>query len=222
MIIKKIAYLFRPRMFQHCLQYIFSGEKIIKVRQYTNEKEYFEHQKQKTNDPERQKKWLNEEWDVKLNGFKEIFSRHENIIQKGMKALCLGARTGQEVQALKDMELDAIGLDLVAFPPLVIEGDVHNLPFEDNTFDLAFSNIFDHLLEPARFVQEVERVLKPGGHFILHIGTGPKMDEFSVQLLKDAKPVEACFTRSQIIQSREIRNSFDPMNWEIITRKNEL
>lgn len=217
--LKKIAYLFKPRMITHCIQYILSPDKIIKVREYANTQEYFEHQKQKTNDPERRKIWLNEEWEIKLNGFKEVFARHPDIVKAGMKGLCLGARTGQEVQALRDMGLDAIGVDLVAMPPLVIEGDVHNLPFEDNTFDVAFSNIFDHLLEPQKFVAEVERVLKPGGHFILHIGTGPQMDEFSVQLLKDSKPAEACFKKSDIASSHEIRNSFDPMNWEIVARK---
>lgn len=218
--LKKVAYLFRPRMITHCLQYVMSPDKIIKVRDYANTQDYYEHQKKKTNDPERQKKWLNEEWEIKLNGFKEIFARHPDIVRAGQNGICLGARTGQEVQALRDMGLDAIGVDLVAFPPLVIEGDVHNLPFEDNTFDVAFSNIFDHLLEPQKFVSEVERVLKPGGHFILHVGTGPKMDEYSVQLLKDARPVEACFKESEIVVSKEIRNSFDPMNWEVVARKN--
>ncbi len=218
--LKKIAYLFKPRMITHCIRYFFSADKIIKVRDYANEQEYYAHQKEKTNDPVRRKIWLNEEWDVKLNGFKEIFARHPSVVQPGMKAICLGARTGQEVQALRDMGLeDAIGIDLVAMPPLVIEGDVHNLPFEDNTFDVAFSNIFDHLLEPQKFVAEVERVLKPGGHFILHIGTGPQMDQFSVQLLKDSKPAEACFKKSDIVKSHKIKNSFDPMNWEIVARK---
>ena len=37
-----------------------------------NYSEYIELQKEKTTDPVRRKKWLNEEWGLKLNGFERI------------------------------------------------------------------------------------------------------------------------------------------------------
>ena len=46
------------------------------------------------------------------------------------KGVCLGSRTGQEVKALIDLGIDAIGIDLVEFPPYTIVGDVHNMQFE--------------------------------------------------------------------------------------------
>src|SRR3546814_10121718 len=85
----------------------------------------------KTLDPIRREKWLGEEWRSKIDGFKSIFRRNDAVIQGCQKALCLGARTGQEVVALEELGLDAIGIDLVPCPPHVEAGDIHNLRFED-------------------------------------------------------------------------------------------
>lgn len=44
------------------------------------------------------------------------------------------------------------------------EGNIYNLPFEDNSFDAAFSHaVLEHLQEPTKALQELLRVLKPGG-----------------------------------------------------------
>ena len=40
---------------------------------YKNYEEYIDFQKTKTTDPVRREKWLNEEWDLKLNGFNDVF-----------------------------------------------------------------------------------------------------------------------------------------------------
>lgn len=42
------------------------------------------------------------------------------------------------------------------------------LPFADNTFDLVYSRfVLEHIKEPQKTYQEVHRVLKPGGYFII-------------------------------------------------------
>src|SRR3546814_1114234 len=97
---------------------------------------------------------LGEEWRSKIGGFKSIFRRNDAVIQGCQKALCLGARTGQEVVALEELGLDAIGIDLVPCPPHVEAGDIHNLRFEDASFDLIFTNIVDHSIDPSKFFSE--------------------------------------------------------------------
>jgi ubiquinone/menaquinone biosynthesis C-methylase UbiE len=43
-------------------------------------------------------------------------------------------------------------------------GDVHTLPFQDATFDVAFENaLLEHVGDPIRALREIRRVLKPGG-----------------------------------------------------------
>jgi SAM-dependent methyltransferase len=47
--------------------------------------------------------------------------------------------------------------------------DLTHLPYEDGTFDLVFSKyVFEHLEEPLRAMRELRRVLKPGGHLLIH------------------------------------------------------
>ena len=44
--------------------------------------------------------------------------------------------------------------------PLVELGDMHNLKYDDKTFNFVFSNILDHSLYPQKSISEIERVLK--------------------------------------------------------------
>jgi SAM-dependent methyltransferase len=47
-------------------------------------------------------------------------------------------------------------------------GSVYELPYEERFFDLVVSySVFEHLHEYARALQQVARVLRPGGHFLL-------------------------------------------------------
>ncbi len=50
-----------------------------------------------------------------------------------------------------------------------LRGDITNLPFLDNTFDLVTSNmVFEHLDNPERQLKEICRVLSKGGKLIFH------------------------------------------------------
>ena len=82
-----------------------------KIRNYKDYNKYLNHQKEKTLDPVRRQKWLNEEWQLKIDGFIQAFNPHKKYIAKS-KSLCIGARTGQEVVALNQMGADAVGIDI--------------------------------------------------------------------------------------------------------------
>ena len=47
--------------------------------------------------------------------------------------------------------------------------DLAHLPYEDGEFDVIFSKyVFEHLDRPAAVLRELRRVLRPGGHLLLH------------------------------------------------------
>lgn len=49
----------------------------------------------------------------------------------------------------------------------VIQAESENLPYPDNSFDIVFSNeVFEHVEDDRKSVEEVVRVLKPGGQLI--------------------------------------------------------
>ena len=194
---------------------------------YNSYEDYIQHQSQKTLDPEKRKKWLNDEWNLKINGFKQEFSKIKDYLTPDKKCLCLGARTGQEVVALQQLGVhDVVGIDIVPCEPLVISGDIHNLDFKDDTFDFVYTNIIDHSIDPKKMISEIERVLKIDGLFFLQIQLGINQDEYTVFKVKD--PIfdivtlfdqSFCFHLNFINSDQS--NNFAGMNVELIFRKDK-
>jgi SAM-dependent methyltransferase len=57
------------------------------------------------------------------------------------------------------------------FSPLAdVKADICNLPFEDNSYDIIFCNhVLEHIPDDTKAMQELFRVLKPGGMGIFQI-----------------------------------------------------
>lgn len=195
------------------------GKGIAPTHNYLKYEDYINHQKEKTSDPERIKSLFGEKWEVMVNGFKESFAGNWGYIKDKKKAVCLGARTGQEVKALIDLGISAIGVDLVPFQPYTIEGDIHNLDFNNGEFDLVFTNIFDHTLYPKRFCSEMERVTKGGGIIIIHLLLGSNLDKYTETIVCNPRKVIKLFRSIEVKESRRICNSFNSSNWELILKK---
>jgi ubiquinone/menaquinone biosynthesis C-methylase UbiE len=188
-------------------------------------KAYIKQQSKKTLDPVKRKKWLGEEWQLKINGFKKEFGKFKEFLKEDKKCLCLGARTGQEVVALKQLGIkDVIGIDIVPCKPHVIEGDIHNLDFDDNTFDFVYTNIIDHSINPKKMISEVERVLKTNGIFFLQIQLGLNQDEYTVfEINNPIYDIVTLFNKSFCLGIRPVNldktPNFAGMNVELIFRK---
>jgi len=97
----------------------------------------------------------------------------------GTRVLDLGSGTGAAFQQLQNLEVTAIDpdekmLQLNKFKNKII-GGAENLPFPDNSFDSVYcAFVWRNLNDSKLGLQEVYRVLKPGGKFILLDMTRPK------------------------------------------------
>ncbi|XP_009613165.1 uncharacterized protein LOC107760915 [Nicotiana tabacum] len=187
---------------------------------YSSYDAYIERQLNKTLNPKLRQIWTTRDWDRKVRVFSEFFEdlKLRGFLSNNSKALCVGARVGQEVAALKRVGVnDSVGIDLVPYPPLVIKGDFHHQPFDDQTFDLEFSNVFDHALYPWKFVGEIERTLKPGGICVLHVSLSRRADKYSANDLYSVEPLKELFKMSELIEGRRI-DGFG-LDTEVVFRK---
>ena len=97
----------------------------------------------------------------------------------GTRVLDLGSGTGAALRQLQNYEVTAVDpdekmLQLNKFSNKVI-GSAEDLPFSDNSFDSVYcAFVWRNVDEPALGLNEIYRVLRPGGKFILLDMTRPK------------------------------------------------
>uniref|UniRef100_A0A0E0AQ85 Methyltransferase type 11 domain-containing protein n=1 Tax=Oryza glumipatula TaxID=40148 RepID=A0A0E0AQ85_9ORYZ len=186
--------------------------------------DYLRHQLNKTLDPRLRRVWATRDWHRKVDAFARAFAallRDDGggkLLSNASRALCVGARLGQEVAALRLVGVrDAVGIDLAPAPPLVVRGDFHAQPFANDTFDFEFSNVFDHALYPDRFVAEIERTLRPGGVAVLHVAVHRRGDKYSANDLLDVQGLVGLFRRSDVVRISKV-DAFG-LDTEVILRK---
>ncbi|CAL9199862.1 unnamed protein product [Musa hybrid cultivar] len=183
--------------------------------------DYIKRQLNKTLDPRLRRLWATRDWDRKVRVFARFFAdlAAEGLVSNASAALCVGARMGQEVAALRGIGVvDAVGMDLAPAPPLVVAGDFHAQPFTDDSFDFEFSNVFDHALYPERFAAEVERTLRPGGVAVLHVAVHRRGDKYSANdLLGGVNGLLGLFKRSDLVRVRKV-DGFG-LDTEVVLRK---
>ncbi|CAH8299458.1 unnamed protein product [Eruca vesicaria subsp. sativa] len=200
----------------------FNAQKdLIKIRPgYTSYDYYIQRQLNKTLNPRLRTIWMTRDWDRKIKVFSRFFQdlKRQNLLSNGSKCLCIGARVGQEVVALKRVGVnDSVGMDLVPYPPLVVQGDFHHQPFDDETFDFEFSNVFDHALYPEKFVGEIERTLRPGGVCVLHVALSTRSDKYSANDLYSVEALVRLFRRSDVVHVRNVDGL--GLDTEVVFRK---
>ncbi|KAL6319694.1 hypothetical protein AAG906_026762 [Vitis piasezkii] len=189
---------------------------------YSSYDSYIQHQLNKTLNPKLRKIWTTRDWDRKVLVFSQFFRglKERKLLFNDSKALCIGARVGQEVEALRRVGVgDSVGIDLVPYPPLVLKGDFHSQPFADETFDFEFSNVFDHALHPWKFVREIERTLRAGGICVLHVALSRRADKYSANDLYSVAPLVELFRKSDLVGVRNV-DGFG-LDTEVVFRKKE-
>lgn len=85
------------------------------------------------------------------------------------KMLTLGPRWGAEIEFLRGhFNMEVIGLDLFSKDESLVKiGDMHKMPFDDNSFDIVYEkNTYNKSYDIRKALDETVRVLKPGGMII--------------------------------------------------------
>ena len=95
--------------------------------------------------------------------------RETNFFDKPAKVLHFAPEQAFYKRFRKMKNLDYTTTDLNS-PLADIKADICNLPFENDTYDIIFCNhVLEHIPDDTKAMQELFRVLKPGGKAILQI-----------------------------------------------------
>ena len=199
---------------------------MIGLKDIKNYEDYLTLQKEKTEDPERRKKW---EGKLNENTIKFIptFEQYLDDISEYKKDLvyCLGARTGEEALALKQLGFEkALGTDLVPYLDHVIEDDIHNMQFKNDSVGFFYTNIFDHSIDPKKFLAEIFRCLKTGGKSFFQLQIGSQLDKYGVLFIDNPKDFEILSSQTGFsIYKSEQNKVLTPhnhgLNWNVILEK---
>ena len=100
------------------------------------------------------------------------------LLSQEIKVLDLGCGAGGSIDVFhaKSNSISWFGLDIENSSEVKLRNrndasfytfDGTNIPFEDNAFDLIYSNqVFEHVRYPELLLTEIHRVLKKDGYFI--------------------------------------------------------
>ena len=129
-------------------------------------------------------------------------------IQKGKTAADIGAGTGFMTEGLLKAGLSVIAIDQSEnmlnnmkekykdFDGLTcVAGDSDALPLDEQSVDYSFANMFlHHVVDPAKAISELYRILKPGGKLVI---TDLDSHDFSF-LQTEQHDIWMGFQRSQV------------------------
>tara|TARA_Y100000310_G_scaffold331644_1_gene405595 strand:- start:550 stop:1254 length:705 start_codon:yes stop_codon:yes gene_type:complete len=115
-------------------------------------------------------------WFKSKNDLIKIFFK--KFKKKDLKILSIGAGTGRELKVLNEfgevfvIEINKKALDLISkeLCQNKKQGDVQNLPFSKDFFDIVLaSDVLEHVNDDKKAVNEIQRVLKKEGTFIFTV-----------------------------------------------------
>lgn len=111
--------------------------------------------------------------DHNLKSLRSFNTRNEKLLLASMcvedieqsRTLIVGGRTEEEIFMFRGYGFrDVTAVDLISYSPLVVEADMHDLPFPDSSFDFIFcAYTLVYSKEPSKAAREFVRVLRDGG-----------------------------------------------------------
>jgi SAM-dependent methyltransferase len=121
--------------------------------------------------------------DHNLKSLRSFNTRNEKLLLASMcvedieqsRTLIIGGRTEEEIFMFRGYGFrDVTAVDLISYSPLVVEGDMHDLPFDDGSFDFIFcAYTLIYSKEPSKAAREFLRVLSDGGTIAIAVEYSP-------------------------------------------------
>lgn len=123
-----------------------------------------------------------------FSGRRRLFAKlvSELHLARDARILDAGTSTGTNLRLLRDLDFTAVqGVDIsheaIRFCAekglgVVEYGDLNNLPFDADRFDLVLAtDIIEHLDDDQTALNELARVVKPGGHVLVTVPAFPAL-----------------------------------------------
>jgi SAM-dependent methyltransferase len=111
--------------------------------------------------------------DHNLKSLRNFTTRNESLLLASMcvedieqsRTLIIGGRTEEEIFMFRGYGFrDVTAVDLISYSPLVVQADMHDLPFADDSFDFIFcAYTLVYSKKPSTAAREFVRVLRDGG-----------------------------------------------------------
>ncbi len=115
----------------------------------------------------------------RYNKFITTFLEKVPGVDRSSKVLCVGCRNVHELDAFRDAGFkNIVGVDLFSTNPQILVMDMHDLKFDNDSFDILYSAAtFEKAYDPQRVANEFLRVVKSSGYIILEVGAHYKTGE---------------------------------------------
>lgn len=109
----------------------------------------------------------------------ELFCAAAQWVVPGARLLDLGCGPRDQAAPAEHLGASYVGIDYSSEQADLL-ADAHAIPFRDGTFDVVLSYaVLEHLYHPFLAVQEIARVLRPGGVYVGTVSQGePFHDSF--------------------------------------------
>ena len=164
---------------------------------------------------------------VKL--IESLTKRVKNHKVKCDSILSIGSRDENELDTISSFfpKSKVRGIDLFSVSPRITVGDMHKMPFDDNSFDITISiHNMEHSYSPKKSLGEMFRVTKEGGLFCIEVPVCFETSETDRTDFKNLLNLVSFFEKDSIeviwseLESREYISK--PSNLRVIIQKKKL
>lgn len=104
----------------------------------------------------------------------DFFSRQKDVLHIAPEACFMKRFEKQHSQKYITADLES--------PLAKVKMDIHEMPFQDNSFDVVLCNhVLEHVESDITALKEIQRVLRPGGYAILQVPFFSPIPEVTIE-----------------------------------------